>query len=71
MGVYEGRGLLSRAMKDLMSHWAAARESWDDVKADEFEKGFLTNLELDVRGATGAMDHLAKVLQQARRDCGE
>jgi hypothetical protein len=37
MGVYEGRGLLSRAMKDLMSHWAAARESWDDVVADELE----------------------------------
>jgi hypothetical protein len=31
----------------------------------------LTNLDLDVRGATGAMDHLAKILQQARRDCGE
>lgn len=71
MGVYEGRGLLSRAMKDLMSQWADTRQGWDDVMADEFEKGFLTNLELDVRGATGAMDHVAKIIQQARRDCGE
>lgn len=71
MGVYEGRGLLSRATKDLFSHWGNTKQSWDDVMSKEFEEGFLNNLEIDVRNAASAMDHLAVILQQVRSDCGE
>ena len=71
MGVYEGRGLLSRAMKDLLSHWGNTKQSWDDVMSKEFEEAFLNNLEIDVRNAGGAMDHMAVILQQVRSDCGE
>ena len=69
MGVYEGRGQLSRAMKDLMARWAETKLDWDDAVSHKFENEFLLQLELGLRSATGAMDHMAQVLAQIRRDC--
>ena len=30
MGVYEGRGQVGKAMKDLMLQWNEAHRNWDD-----------------------------------------
>lgn len=69
MGMQDGRALLGKAMKDLLARWAEARSQWQDSMAVNFEKGRLQPLEMDLRSATQAMDGMAQILNQARRDC--
>jgi len=69
MGVYEGRGLLSKALKQLQLRWLEAKSDWNDAASEHFEKKFLEPLEADLRTAVTAMDHLASVLAQVKRDC--
>jgi hypothetical protein len=69
MGVYEGRGQLSKAIKQVQMRWQEATSSWNDAASAQFEKKFLEPLDADLRTAATAMDHMAAVLVQVRRDC--
>ena len=69
MGVYEARGQLAKLMKELTDRWAETKVDWDDVVSEAFEKRLLEPLETDLRNATGAMDTMAQLLSQIRRDC--
>ena len=69
MGVYEARGSLAKAMKDLMLRWSETKSDWNDAASARFEKEFLVTLEQDLRTAVASMDHMAVLLQQARHDC--
>lgn len=69
MGVHESRGNLAKAFKELMLRWADTRASWNDVRAEEFEKQYLQQLESDLRTTGSAMDQMGVLLSQARRDC--
>jgi hypothetical protein len=69
MGVADGRALLGKAMKDLLMRWADAKSQWNDSTSDNFEKNRLQPLETDLRSATTAMDQMAQILNQVRRDC--
>lgn len=69
MGVYEGRGQLSKSMKELSLRWNETKTTWNDVRAAEFEKNFLEPLEMDLRNAVSAMDHMAVLLNQIRSAC--
>jgi hypothetical protein len=69
MGVYEGRGQLARAMKDLMIHWGETKLAWKDAVSKEFEEKVLGSLQRDVVTATSAMNTAAQVLIQVRQDC--
>ena len=69
MGVYEGRGQLAKSVKQLMLRWTETRGDWNDSAAEGFEKKFLEPLEIDLRTAVSAMDHMATLLNQVRRDC--
>lgn len=69
MGVYEGRGTLTKAMKELTLRWQDARNDWRDAVADEFEKKYIESLERDLRNALGAMDHIGVILQRIRHEC--
>ena len=71
MGVYEGRGQLSRSMKDLMLRWLEAKSNWDDAQAERFEEHYLLPLEQDMRSALSAMDQMAILISQAKHDCVE
>lgn len=71
MGVYEGRGQLSRGMKDLMNRWLEAKSSWDDANSERFEEKYLKMLEHDLRQAVSAMDTMAVLISQAHHDCDE
>ena len=71
MGVYEGRGQLAKAMKELLARWAETREDWDDSVSKAFEKRVLLALEMDMRQATSGMDAMAQLLAACKRDCGE
>ncbi len=69
MGLYEGRGLLAKALKDLIHRWQEAKAGWDDPVSSAMETEFIEPLEMDLRSALGAMDQLAGVLSQVRQDC--
>jgi len=69
MGVYEGRGLLSKSIKELTLRWNETKMSWDDVRGREFEKRFLEPLEMDLMNAVAAMDHMAILLSQVKSAC--
>lgn len=69
MGLYEGRGQLAKSMKQLLVQWTELRSSWDDPQARLIESEHLHPLELDLRTALAAMDHMAGLLQQIKRDC--
>lgn len=69
MGVYEGRGQLAKSVRQLMLRWTETRTDWNDSAAENFEKKYLEPLEIDLRTAVSAMDHMATLLNQVRRDC--
>ena len=69
MGVYEGRGQIAKSMKDLMQRWSETQHDWNDAMSEQVEKGCLIPLEMDVRNALGAMEHIAQVLQQIKSEC--
>jgi len=69
MGMHEARGNLAKGFKELMLRWQEARASWDDTRAEQFEETFIRTLEGDLRTAGAAMDQMATLLHQARRDC--
>ena len=71
MGVHEGRGQLNKAIKELNNRWLEARGQWQDAQAERLEKDYLVPLEADMKSAIGAMDHMAVLLDQIRRECGE
>ena len=69
MGVYEGRGNLSKAVSELIKKWLDTKVDWDDPVSEEFEKKFLEELEHDVKHTVGALDVMANVMNQIKRDC--
>ena len=69
MGVYEGRGQLNKALKDLMLKWSETKMSWDDSVSERFQKTYLEPLEKDMRSAASAMDQMAVLIGRIRRDC--
>ena len=69
MGMHEARGTLAKAWKDLMLRWQEARSQWDDAQAQHFEQTYLLNLESDLKVAAAAMDQMAILLSQIKRDC--
>ncbi len=69
MGMFEGKARLGKSMKELMMRWSETRATWDDAQARAFEARHLVSLEMDARQALGAMDHMAQILMQAKRDC--
>ena len=71
MGVYEGRGQLSRAMKDLLNRWIETKSSWDDSNSARFEEKYLRLLEQHMQSAVSAMDSMAVLISQAHHDCDE
>ncbi|HEX8342994.1 MAG TPA: hypothetical protein VF624_18980 [Tepidisphaeraceae bacterium] len=69
MGLYEGRGNLTKGMKDLMLRWQSTRSNWNDVVAKQFEETYLEPLETSLRAAVSAMDQMAQTLSRVDRDC--
>jgi hypothetical protein len=69
MGVYEGRGNLGKSMKDLINRWQDAKLAWDDPVSHAIETEFLQPMEIELRATLGAMDQMAGILSQLRKDC--
>ena len=69
MGVHEGRGQLGKALKTLLRRWEEAKSDWDDSVSKSFEKTYLLSMEMDLRNAVGAMDHMSQVLARVKKEC--
>jgi hypothetical protein len=68
MGVYDSRARATKALKELMALWSETSRSWNDERSRAFAKQFLEPLDPDMKSAASAMDQMAAMLQQCRRD---
>lgn len=71
MNVTTGRSKLHTSLEDLTLRWDDLRASWNDPVRQDFEDQVWTELEATTLGAIRAMDRLAQVLAQVKRECGE
>lgn len=60
---------IAMATKELMLKWEAARESWRDAKAEEFDRKYLAELIASVDKAAAVFDQLDKLVMKVRSDC--
>lgn len=71
MSLDVGRYHLSSAHKALLQHWDETCRRWHDPVRDELAKKHLEPLAPLVTKTLGAIDRLAVLVAQVRRDCGE
>lgn len=69
MGLHESRGKITGGLKDLTGLWNHTKTVWTDSNADKFEQSFFVPLEMDIRTAASAMDQMASLLTQLKREC--
>jgi hypothetical protein len=69
MGVYESRGQIAKAIKDLHAKWHDVKMDWNDARSEAIEKDFLERLEINARTAGSAMDQMAILLTKIKNDC--
>lgn len=55
--------------KELVTDWAATKDSWRDAKSREFEQQYINELVTAVNAAVTHIDVLERVLNQIRDDC--
>jgi hypothetical protein len=60
---------LTDGIKTLGAVWDEARAGWTDAIAEDFEQRFWIPLQAQTSDAVGAIDRLAVVLAQVRREC--
>jgi len=66
---YEHRNKKEGAFRKLFLRWEEVKEVWTDAQAREFEKTYLFEIEQQVRGALGSLDHMNQVLISLEHDC--
>ncbi len=69
MSVIDSRAKLILAAKKLNGEWHQAQEAWRDENARQFERQFMSTLELNVRAAVLAMERMGTALESAQHDC--
>lgn len=60
---------LGALTKDLATRWQRTRESWRDIKADEFQREYLDELQSSVDKAMQVIEQLDKLMAKIRSDC--
>ena len=60
---------LTDGIKTLGAVWDETRAGWTDAVAEDFEQRFWLPLQAQTDDAVGAIDRLAVVLAQVRREC--
>jgi hypothetical protein len=60
---------LGALTKDLANRWQRTKESWRDVKAEEFERQYLDELQMSVDKAMQVIEQLDKLMTKIRSDC--
>ena len=60
---------LVQAAKELNAEWEQTKESWRDVKAQEFEHTYLEDLPHHLARAAAVIEELDILLRKVRIDC--
>ncbi len=55
--------------RELLNKWNQSKESWRDVKALEFEKKFMDELESSASHASSGIDNLERIILNIRNEC--
>ncbi len=61
--------LLTKALKDLLVQWDSTANAWRDQARVEFDKDFLQELVIAVRGASRAAQEIENLLSKVRSEC--
>lgn len=69
MSLPAGMARMERARKDLLDQWRRANQGWQDANAKQFEEHVIQAIDADLRQAVSAMQQMAAMVDQARRDC--
>ncbi len=69
MSLAQSANTLSQATKDLQTAWAETRQSWRDVKSDQFAHRYLESLPTMVSTAGPIMEELDALIRKVRHDC--
>ncbi len=60
---------LTSLTKELLLKWEQTRESWQDVKSQEFQSKYIDELVSGVDKAASVIDQLDKLVAKVRSDC--
>lgn len=60
---------LNQAFKDLNIAWQSTRTYWRDIKAQEFESKYLTDLPAQIAQVRTVMEEMDLLLRKVRNDC--
>jgi hypothetical protein len=71
VSIASAKGTLYEAAKLLRERMHAVRVEWDDDVRRQFEEDAIEPLEARVAAAMKALEMLASLVQQVRRDCGD
>ncbi len=65
------RSRLAALTRSLRQEWERTRQSWQDAKAEEFERDILGELDIGISRTVHAMEKLEVLLDRIRKECGE
>ena len=69
MSVRAAGNVLAASTKSLWRKWDEARQEWRDVKAEDFERKYLVELQSSVDRAGVVFNQIEKVLEKVREEC--
>jgi hypothetical protein len=69
MSLGADRSRLAALTRELAARWRETKDSWNDAKAEEFERLHLLALFAGVDRAVTALEKLDELVTKARKDC--
>lgn len=69
MNLQSDKSILLKVSKDLAVSWSQTKDSWNDVKSQEFQRNYLEPLESNITMAISVIEKLDKLLTKVRKDC--
>jgi hypothetical protein len=69
MNLQSDKSILLKVSKDLAVNWTQTKDSWNDVKSQEFQRNYLEPLESNITMAISVIEKLDKLLTKVRKDC--
>ena len=69
MSMSSSKTRLAAITKQLSVNWEQTKESWKDLKSQEFERAYMTELLAGVDQAVTVIDQLDKLIAKVKDDC--
>ena len=69
MSIAANKARLISSTRELAAQWTLTKDSWRDVKCQEFERKYMEQLVSNVEAAMEVIDQLDKLVSKIRSDC--